>query len=191
MSKFEKLDPKRAELLSQGVLHDPIAHLPRNELLTIQFAKFINYFQFDTATEWGGQNHESDPDTIEHGYQRFLEDVDAFGDSARPKWLRKNRADVCWGPDNYRLSVEPCPELGYPFEPYLTVNGAILTVNQASRILSIRQMDLVRLKCSLILDSRVVEHAIRKMMEPRAQWPRIQLKTGGKGRAYRFGGEDT
>ena len=187
--RFKRLDASHAALIEQDVLHDPIAWLPRKDILTIQFAKCINYFKFDTAPEWGGCENESHQDAaaVEAGYQRFLEDVDAFGDGAHPKWLRKKLAGVPWGPDNFCLHSRPVPELGYPYEPYLTVNGAILTVNQASRILSIRMMELVQLKCALLIDDLVVQHAIRQMLNPRPSWPRIQLKPGGKGRSYRFG----
>jgi hypothetical protein len=194
-SKFKRLDKQTAELVEQGVLHDPIARLSRKDLLTIQFAKIINYFRNDTALEWGGDvgsevsSHESDQTLearIERGYQRFLEDVDAFGDPSLPKWLCKKLDALPWGTDNFRLRARPTLELGYPFEPYLTCNGAILTCNQASRILSIKQMDLVRLKCSVLLDSKVVDLAIKQMLEPRPLWPRIRLKPGGKGRTYRF-----
>lgn len=198
LSKFKKLDAHAVELAEQGVLHDPVARLPRKDLLTIQFAKIINYFRSDAAAEWGGDvgmevgGHESDQSLearSERGYQRFLEDVDAFGDDALPKWLCKKLDALPWGPDNFRLRARPTLELGYPFEPYLTCNGAILTCNQASRILSIKQLDLVRLKCSVLLDSLVVDLAIKKMLEPRPLWPRIRLKPGGKGRSYRFDSE--
>ena len=198
VSKFKKLDPNKAHLLKQGVLHDPVANLPRKDLLTIQFAKIINYFRNDAVSEWGGEvgqevgSHESDESlaaAAERGFQRFLEDVDAFGDPALPAWLCKKLDALPWGPDNFRLRTQPGQELGYPFEPYLTCNGAILTCNQASRILSIKHMDLVRLKCAVLLDSAVVDLAIRKMLEPRPLWPRIRLKPGGKGRSYRFDSE--
>lgn len=190
VSKFQKLDPARAELMTQDVLHDPVANLSRLDLLTIQFSKCINYFRFNTSPEWGGKSNESHQNSITAGLSRFFEDVDAHGPESHPKWLRKKLAGLPWGPDNFRLCAEPAIELGYPFEPYLTVNGAILTINQASRILSVRQMDLVKLKCALIEDQLVIDYALREMLKPRPTWPRIQLKPGGKGRSYRFGDED-
>lgn len=189
MSTFKplKLSAAQAELVDQGVLHDPIAHLPRKDLLTIQFCKCINYWQLDTAPEWGGKRHESDQASIEIGYQRFLEDVEAYGAESAPKWIRKKLQGLPWGPDNFCLHPEPAVEFGYPFEPYLTVNGAILSVNQASRILSIKHMELVRLKLAVLLDDHVVDEAISRMLKARPLWPRIQLKPGGRGRSYRFG----
>lgn len=182
-----KLTAAEAELADQGVLHDPIAHLPRRDLLTIQFAKCINYWRNDTAPEWGGKRHEDEPANAELGYQRFCEDVEAFGPESAPKWIRKKLPGLSWGPDNFCLRSEPDPELGYPFEPYLTINGSILTLNQASRILSIRTLDLLRLKLSLLVDELVIDHAIFEMLKARPLWPRIKLKPGGKGRSYRFG----
>lgn len=188
--KAQKLSPAQAELVDQGVLHDPIAHLPRKDLLTIQFCKCINYGRLDTAPEWGGLRHESDQNSIEAGYQRFLEDVEGYGAESLPKWLRKKLQGVPWGPDNFCLHSEPAVEFGYPFEPYLTVNGAILSVNQASRILSIKHMDLVRLKLAVLVDWLVVDEAIMRMLKARPLWPRIQLKPGGRGRSYRFGADN-
>jgi len=186
MSVFRRPSPQEVQLLEQDVLHDPIANLPRKQLLTIQFCKCINYASFDTSPDWGGQSHGSDQTAIERGYQRFLEDVDGFGAESAPRWLHKKLAALPWGPDNFYLRSRPDPELGYPFEPYLTVGGAILTINQASRILSIERMELVEVKCAVLLDQAVIDTAIRRMLEPRPLWPRIRLKRGGKGRSYRF-----
>ncbi len=191
-SKFRTLDKRTAALIEEGVIHDPIAHISRAELLTVQYTKVINYFPNDAVAEWGGEigrevlSHEDDQAHAERGYQRFVEDVDAHGDQAHPKWLCKKLDALPWGPDNFFLRTRPTLARGYPYEPYLTCNGAILTCNQASRILSIPLMDLVRLKCSVLLDSEVVKLAIRQMLEPRPLWPRIRLKPGGKGRSYRF-----
>lgn len=188
--KGEKISADQAELVERGVLHDPIAHFPRQDLLTIQFAKCINYWREDTAPEWGGMRHESDQTSAQLGHQRFLEDVEGYGADSLPKWLRKKHARLPWGSDNFRLSSEPAVELGYPYEPYLTHHGAILTAHQASRILSIPYLELVRLKLSLLIDRLVIDEAIRRMLKPRADWPRIVLKPGGRGRAFRLANGD-
>jgi len=186
--KGEKLSAAQAELVERGVLHDPVAHFPRKDLLTIQFAKCINYWREDTAPEWGGR-HESNQNAVQRGYERFLEDAQGHDDS-QPKWLRRLRTSVPWGPDNFCLSAEPAAELGYPYEPYLTHHGAILSCHQASRILSIPYIDLVRLKLQLLIDRLVIDEAIRRMLKPRPEWPRIALKPGGKGRAFRLASGD-
>lgn len=174
------------ELRVAQSLHDPVAKLSKRELLTIQFAKLINYFRDDLEPEWGGGSHEDDHASAERGLQRFLEDTAAYAESDGAYWLHKKLEALCWGPDNFRLSTRADPNLGYPYEPYLTVNGAILTLNQASRILSVDRMQLVSVKCSLLTDSRVVRFAIKEMLKPRPLWPRVRLKRGGKGRSYRF-----
>jgi hypothetical protein len=167
-------------------LHDPVAQLSRKELLVIQFTKLINYFRDQLAPEWGGGSDEHDVQSAETGLQQYLEDTDAYGASDLPCWLRKKRDTLPWGPDNFTLTERADADLGYPFEAYLTVGSAILTINQASRILSIDRMELLRVKCSLLIDRRVISHAIKEMLKPRPLWPRIRLKRGGKGRSYRF-----
>lgn len=186
MTLFTRVPPERAAVLDEDVIHDPVASLSRKELLTIQFSKCINYFSLDTSEEWGGQSdgHQS---KIERGFQRFLEDVDAFGDPAGYRWIDKKLPSLPWGPGNFRLCSCPTEDLGYPYEPYLTVNGAILTINQASRILSVERKFLVEMKCAVLLDARVIELAVKEMLKPRPLWPRIRLKPGGKGRTFRFG----
>ncbi len=160
----------------------------RSELLTIQYTKLINYFASDLSEHWGGGSDEPESKNLEAQLQRFLDECDAFADAGTsyPHWLHKKLPSLPWGPDNFRLSFAPCAELGYPIEPYLTLNGAILTVAQASRILCIDANRLLKLKCSLLLDGLVVDHAIRQMLNPRHTWPRIRLKRGGRGRSYRL-----
>ena len=168
--------------------HDPVATFSREKLLTIQFTKLINYFQYDVMPEWAGGSHENEHDVqfAQAGLQRFLDATDAAGNPQGPCWLHKKRASDPWGPDNFRLERRACTQLGYPLEPYIAVNGAILTIGQASRILSLDRMRLIELKCALLIDIEVVRFAIKEMLKPRPLWPRIRLKRGGKGRSYRF-----
>lgn len=167
-------------------LHEPVAKLERKEVLTIQLAKLLNYWRDDIDPTWGGGKDERDFRCAEKGVLRFLKDTDACGDPNLPLWLRKKSDDQPWGPDNFKLSGSADPNLGYPYEAYLTVNGGILTMAQASRLLCIDMMTLVRVKCTLLIDERVVAYAVTEMLRPRPLWPRIRLKPGGKGRSYRF-----
>lgn len=164
----------------------PDKRFARLDLLTIQYTKLINYFRQDVSPQWGGVDHEHESENIEAGFRQFLQDCDAYGADTLPRWLHKKLPSLPWSAENFRLSFTTNPELGYPIEPYLTLNGAILTVHQASRILCIDADALIGLKCSLLLDLKVVDHAIRKMLSPRPQWPRIRLRRGGKGRSYRL-----
>lgn len=196
--RFRHLSPQEAELADQDLLHDPVASFPRSDLLTIQFCKVINYFRTDASYEWGGTvglevlsdaQDQCSRARAEQGYQRFLEDVDAFGGEELPKWLHKKLDSLPWGPDNFRLRTSPSPSLGYPYEPYLSCHGGILTCYQASRILSIEWLELVQLKMSVLLDEAVIDMAAVRMLNPRAEWPRIRLQSGGRGRTYRFNEE--
>lgn len=186
MSRFPiaRITPDQALRIQS--LHDPVARFGRKDLLALQYSKLVNYFRTDLSPEWGGGSNEPDIQYIESCFQRFLEDTGAYTDPDLPCWLGKKLDSLPWGPDNFRLSQRADASLGYPYEAYLTVNGGILTLNQASRILSIDRMELVRVKCSLLIDSRVIAHAVREMLKPRPLWPRIHLKRGGKGRSYRF-----
>ena len=177
-----------------GYLKGPLntSELSRYDLLTIQFTKIINYFRADAASEWGGaagrgEGHENDQAAAEHGYQRFLADVDGYGDEALPRWLHKKLDAVCWGPDNFYLSPDPEPALGRPHEPYLGLNGCLLTIQQASRILSMKPEDLARLKLASLLDSEVIDVAIKRMLLPRHEWPRLRLTPLGAGRTLQVG----
>lgn len=167
-------------------LHDPVTTLSRREILTIQYVKLVNYFRDDVSQEWGGGSNEQDIAKIEFGLQRFLEDVDAYSDANLPRWLCKKFNALPWGSENFELCSRANFDLGYPYEAYLTINDSILTIQQASRILSIDSMELIRVKCSLLIDRKVVAYAIKEMLKPRPLWPRIRLKRGGKGRSYRF-----
>lgn len=182
--KIEVVD--EAHLNEVLALKAPDKRYSRSDLLTIQYAKLINYFTHDVSPEWGGVGYEHEPENFESGVRRFLEDCDADGDATLPHWLHKKLPTLPWGSENFRLSYTANAELGYPIEPYLTLNGAILTIHQASRILCIDSDTLFKLKCSLLQDHLIVDHAIRKMLNPRSQWQRIRLKRGGKGRSYRL-----
>ena len=175
-----------AYLAEVKALREPHRKMSRIELLTIQYTKCINYFRHDVSPLWGGEGHERESKNIESCFQRFLEDCDASNADSLPPWINKKLQAVPWGPENVELSFTACRELGYPVEPYLTLNGGILTMLHASRLLCIDAGELIKLKCALLFDGLVVDHAIKRMLRPRSEWPRIQLKRGGKGRSYRL-----
>lgn len=163
------------------------ATFTRPQLLTLQYAKLINYFSDDLDPEWGGDFYlAANTPTIESGMRRYLENVGAFDSDVAAKWIHKRHEEMPWGPDNFKLRDEPAPELGAPYEAYLAINGAILTMNQASRILCVDAAVLVSVKLRLIFDEKVVAEAITRMLRPRPDWPRIEAKQGRRGQTMRF-----
>ncbi len=140
--------------------------LTLEQLLTIQFAKCINYFRNDLVAEWGGQENgdeRSIEEAVHYGYRRFCKDLQRRGRSgfgSVPVWLHKVSESQPWGPHNFCLRSEPRAEFGHPCEAYLSYNGGLLTLQQAAGILSVDAIDLLRIKCRVLLDEQVIDEVI-------------------------------
>lgn len=158
----------------------------RTQLLTLQYTKLLNYHGDDLVPEWGGDFYRPlDAPAPREGLARFLEDMGAYDDDGR-KWIAKRFTTQPWGPNNTRLRDEPERSLGAPYEAYLALNGNLLVVNQAARLLCVDPGLLIQLKLQLLYDEVVVLECIKRMLRPRSMWPKIRAVKGGAARTPRI-----
>lgn len=170
-------------LLPEQIFGNNIATtFSKTQLLTLQFTKLLNYHGDDLVPEWGGDFYRpTNAPAPKEGLKSFLEDMGAYDDDER-QWIAKRFTTQPWGPDNVRLRDKPDPLLGKPYEAYLALNGHILVVNQASRLLCVDPGLLVQLKLKLLYDEVVVLECIKRMLRPRSMWPQIRAAKGGGAR---------
>lgn len=176
------------DLLPEQIFGNNIAvTYNRSQLLTLQYTKLLNYHGDDLVPEWGGDfyRHLGAPEPRQ-GLDKFLADTNAFDTESSRVWVSKRFATQPWGPDNFRMRNEPDPALGLPYEAYLTLNGSLLAINQAARLLCVDPGLLVHLKSKLLYDELVVLECVKRMLRPRAMWPKIRAAKGGGGRSPRF-----
>lgn len=159
----------------------------RRQMFLFQYVKLLNYFSDDLVPEWGGNYIPSEsPVLAPLAAERFVEHAMSFEEREGNFWIAKRHETQPWSEVNLKVSNVPTHDLGAPYEAYLAYDGAILTINQASRILCVDPGILVGLKLKLLYDEIVVLEAIKRMLRPRSQWPKIVAKQGGKGRSFRF-----
>lgn len=140
---------------------------PRSDLIRLQYAKLVNYFPDLIAPEWGGNFLPTgDYQYILTGYERFCQDINA-SDNSKPMWIRRLDELAAWGPDNVALSAEPDPSLGQPYEAYLAINGSIMRLQYAQKVLLVDMEFLFDLKLKLMVDSAVIAAAIIGNLEER------------------------
>ncbi len=158
----------------------------RSQLLVLQYAKLLNYFSDDLDPDWGGDFYlNPDAKRIDRCLDTFLADTLAFDSDVKEQWVHKKFEALPWGPQNFKLRSESCTLLGAPYEAYLSLNGALLTTSQASRLLCMDAATLVKVKLKLLYDERVVAEAVRQLLRPRPDWPKIELREGRGGRIIR------
>ena len=167
--------------------HNVAMTFNRRQLFLFQYVKLLNYFGDDLVPEWGGSYIPSEQsERAPVAAEKFVEHAMSFPDLDGNVWITKRHETQPWSEVNLKLTHAPCQDLGAPYEAYLTYDGAMLTINQASRILCVDSGILVGLKLKLLYDEIVVLEAIKRMLRPRPQWPKIAAKQGGKGRSFRF-----
>lgn len=184
MTKFKVIT---ADQLPVGVYGGslPVA-FSRSQLLILQYAKLLNYFSDDLEPDWGGDFFLSpDAQRVDKCLDRFLTDTLAFDSDVKERWIHKKFEELPWGPGNFRLRSDSCTLLGAPYEAYLSINGALLTMAQASRLLCIDAAALVKVKLKLLYDERVISEAVRQLLRPRPLWPKIEMREGNGGRIIR------
>ncbi len=186
-----------ASFAAEGIVVPPVIPLvgagvniaeafPRGKLLILQFTKLLNYWSDDLAADWGGHFYTNPSlSALTKSLNQFLEDVRAYDSDIKETWLHKKYEQLPWGPGNFKLRPEPSLSLGAPYEPYLSAYGGILTVNQASRLLNVDARELVALKLRLLLDERVIAEAVKRMLKPRPEWPRVVARQGTAGKVAR------
>lgn len=148
----------------------PRLELDREQLLTLQFTKLVNYFGDELAPEWGG-------DYLDHGnearirlaHRVFLRDIHTL---KKPEcsWIHRIRQTHPWCLKNVVLRDVPAQELGSPVDPYLASGGSFLSTNEACQLLCLLPEQLITLKLQLLLDKLVLDEAIRRMVSPRPEW---------------------
>ena len=156
----------------------------RRQIMKFQFVKLLNYFADDLVPEWGGSYIDSEIVIAPKALERFLEYT--AGEDEAPWWIDKRYDNQPWGPTNVRFVQQPPKEMGAPYEAYLSLDGAICTINQASRMLCVDSATLVGLKLKLLYDELVVLECLKRMLRPRAEWPKITARQGGNARTFRF-----
>ena len=159
----------------------------RRQMFLFQYVKLLNFFSDELVPEWGGSYIPTEqPELAPVAAEKFVEHAMSFEEKDGNVWIAKRHETQPWSEVNLKLCDTPNKELGAPYEAYLTYDGAMLTINQASRILCIDAGTLVSLKLKLLYDELVVLEALKRMLRPRPEWPRIVAKQGGKGRSFRF-----
>lgn len=165
----------------------PLVEIPfsRRQILILQFSKLLNYFPDDLSPEWGGgYGHLSSTLPVSDALDRFLTETEA-SEQRVDNWIHKKYDLLPWGPDNFKLRLQPLDKLGIPAEAYLSINGGIVTINQAARLLCIVPAELVKLKLKLLLDRNVIAEAINRMLKPRPEWELVEAKKGAAAKPFR------
>lgn len=150
--------------------------LTRGQVLMIQFSKLLNFFPDRTLPEWGGGLEELEHTAFTKARLSFESSVMAT--SGIDCWLYRLDAFKPWGPDNWQLKDRPNPEFGSPFEPYLTVNGGVVTINQARRLLGVDSLWLFKLKLHMLLDDLVILECVKKLLRPPPLWAKHEKFSG-------------
>ena len=156
----------------------------REQIMHFQFVKLLNYFADDLVPEWGGSYISTEITIAPVALKRFMEYTGS--DPEEHWWIDKRHDNLPWGPTNVKFVQTPPKEMGAPYEAYLSIDGAMTTINQASRILCVDPAIIVGLKLNLLYDELVVLECIKRMLRPRSQWNKIAARQGGKGRTFRF-----
>lgn len=150
--------------------------ITRGQVLMIQFSKMLNFFPDRTLSEWGGGLHELD--RMEFTRARLSFESSVMTTPGTDCWLYRLDASKSWGPDNWQLKDKPNPEFGSPFEPYLTCNGGIVTINQARRLLGVDSLWLFKLKLHMLLDDLVILECVKKLLRPPPLWAKHEKFSG-------------
>lgn len=158
--------PAPSESVLQTMGHNLAFTFNRRDLLTLQYAKLVNYYRDDLDEEWGSNffmfgNYAE----LIKGRDNFLEAVQV-DQTNLPLWIERKYPQLPWGSANFRFTDTPSPMFGHPYEPYLACNGGILPVRIASRFLRVDAIELIRLKLRLLVDEAVIAEAINQMLKP-------------------------
>lgn len=151
--------------------HPPFV-MTKTEVLLVQYTKLLNYLAHDLHPDWGGEHCTTD-EQREHCRRTFLDDTLADDPTMPYRWLHKRDLDRPWGPGNLRFRDYPCLDFGRPYEVYLCCNGAVLSALQASRLLAIDKVELVKLKLRLLYDRKVIQETVKRLLQPRTDWDKV------------------
>ena len=170
-------DPEHATMLA-ALNFDPLVTLEPELLVMVQYVKIANYFGDSLSLPWGGDYLEHlDEFRLFEGSYRFRAEIQPLFTKEAPYIHRLDRT-AAWSRDNIFMRSVPDSTLGSAHDPYVGANGILMPVQTASRLLAIEPLDLVRLKCKVILDHLVLEEAARRMCRPRPLWPAIPTPSG-------------
>lgn len=150
--------------------------LTRGQVLMIQFSKLLNIFPDRTLPSWGGGVEELEPADFTRA--RVLFESEVMATPGTDCWLYRMDAFSPWGPRNWQLKDAPNPEFGSPFEPYLTINGGLVTINQARRLLGVDSLWLFKLKLHMLLDDLVILECVKKLLRPPPLWAKHERFSG-------------
>lgn len=165
----EYLKAKTSKIDDIAVRHRGLVdglELSREELLTLQFTKLLNYFPTQLDVDWGGGFFlQGDYRMPQQGLASFLEKMQA-GSKNLPLWIERKYPTLPWSAANTRLTDNPPPYMGDPYEAYLTCNGGIMTLKQASRFLRLDSKMLLVVKLRLLIDEAVIADSISRSLKP-------------------------
>lgn len=148
----------------------------RAQVLLLQFSKLLNFFPDQMEAEWGGG---LGPLTESRYMQaKYLFETQVVMQQG-PCWLHRKDGTKPWGPGNFVLKDVPNIEFGSPFEPYMAVNGSLVTINQAKRFLAVDSLWLIRVKLHLLLDELVILEAVKQLLSPPPLWAKQDVSIKG------------